>query len=191
MKKSLLFLTLVTFITALTFTACTEKEIVNPETITEEVTAEATETPEDLTEFSAKLAKKKTARLLLPKQYNKADQKTIQKYVLTLSDSEIEAREESYYVYAYLASTKQLDKLLSDNPNFDILSKDDIANYAPGQMTQFEIFKVNETELFCVTLFEECLLNIFTIKAELCCYATISIPPSFECRVSVKIEIGC
>jgi len=185
MKKSLLFILCTALITALVFTSCEQQE-----TITTDITEETINLENITNNLQSRSDEERTAKLLLPRQYNEASAEEVAKYVARLSDEEIAQREESYKIYTYLGTTGQLDRLVQDNPGFDILTAEHLHEYAPDQAAEYQSFVNDPIELFCITLFDECIFGFLQIKGELCCYATI-IPPGLECRVVVSVNIGC
>jgi len=114
--KSFLSFFAVIAVLAVTFTAC-NKEI-------------ADNTDQLISPIQAKSVQQGQVSLLIPEHIAENAEK-IPEFVNALSEEELNLRLESYKIFSFLKATNNLEKLYQDNPNFDILTKEDFQKYAP------------------------------------------------------------
>lgn len=81
---------------------------------------------------------------LIPDHIEKTEE-SIAKFEESLTLEEVKEKIETYKVFMFLEATNNLEKLRDENPNFDQLTIEDVKRYAPKQVNDYPLFKMEPT----------------------------------------------
>lgn len=80
----------------------------------------------------------------------------INSFTAALSKEEVYDRLLTYRVFTFLEANQALDKLITDRPDFDLLTMEDVEQYAPRVVDQFKDFDPESSLRNCNTIQSVC-----------------------------------
>jgi len=145
MKKSISILIGITVFLSILFTAChTESEL-------PDITDKNTASPYQ------KIANTQGEITFLIPAAIGTEQNKITAFNESLTRQDVFNRLETYRVFRFLDAHRKLDALLNDQPDFDLLSVEDVKQYAPREASQFKSFDTESGTRGCSTVHSECI----------------------------------
>lgn len=167
MKKSIIFFIGIAMSVSLVFTSCLKDT---------EVVETKLGTNSELSEYQKIANTQGEIAVLIPEHVGQSPE-DIEAFIAGLSKQEVYDRMLSYRVFRFLEVHQAIDALIADRPEFDILTQEDIKQYAPRVLDQFKNFEADAGFRACYVINSVCLK--FALNEVVICYYG-SIPVVFH-----------